>query len=126
MLGSEIVADRCDLRCLGEIVCIDDGDDDDDGDNDGNMETVEMMIEMVEYSVDDGDNDGDNESDDDGDDYPDDDEDRESQSLANTHYAYFFVKFRISRIDEMAQVVFPSGYFLFNVLYWWLYFQLAS
>ena len=58
--------------------------------------------------------------------YPDDDEDRESHSLANTHYAHLFWRFRISLIDESARILFAFGYVIFNVVYWWMYCEFTS
>lgn len=52
-----------------------------------------------------------------------DDEDKESQSLANTHEVYFMCHFRIAVIDEFARVLFPLAYIAFNIVYWLFFFN---
>ena len=55
-------------------------------------------------------------------DEPEDDEDRESQGLANTHHAFVFsYRLRIAVIDEIARVVFPCAYVIFNIGYWFFF-----
>ena len=59
---------------------------------------------------------------DEGEEEPEDDEDRESQGLANTNYVFFIKYIRVAFIDEVARLVFPLAYLIFNIGYWWYFF----
>ena len=52
-----------------------------------------------------------------------DDEDKESQSVADTHEVYFFCYFQVERIDDVSKVLFPVAYLVFNVFYWLYFFN---